>query len=119
MMLSSLEHNNLVSFVGYCDEKGEKIIINKYEAQGLYRCLEGLVLTWMQRLQICVGVACALNYIHYNVGHNYSVIHRDIKNSKIILDDNWAPKLSGFELVMKQSSPCPSNWYNWVCGPNI
>ncbi|KAJ0733898.1 putative protein kinase RLK-Pelle-CR4L family [Helianthus annuus] len=104
-MLSDLKHNNLVSFIGFCDEKDEKIIINKHEShESLDKYLKGSVLTWLQRLQICVGIARALNYIHYDAERNYSVIHRNIKSSKILLDDNWEPKLSGFELAMRNTS---------------
>nr|XP_043612073.1 probable serine/threonine-protein kinase PBL28 [Erigeron canadensis] len=104
-MLSDLKHENLVSFVGYCDEKGEKIIINKYEARGsLDKYLNDSSLTWTQRLEICAGIARALNYIHYDKERKYSVIHRNIKSSKILLDENWQPKLSGFELAMSNTS---------------
>lgn len=105
IFLSDLQHENLVSFVGFCDEKGEKIIVNKYEARGsLDKYLDDSSLTWTRRLNICAGVARALNYIHYDVGRKYSVIHRNIKSSKVLLDENWNPKLSGFELAMSNSS---------------
>ncbi|GKE65539.1 kinase-like domain, phloem protein 2-like protein, partial [Tanacetum coccineum] len=49
------------------------------------------------RLQICVNIARALCYIHYDVERDFSVIHRNIKTSKILLDDKDQPKLAGFE----------------------
>ncbi|GJX17601.1 kinase-like domain, phloem protein 2-like protein [Tanacetum coccineum] len=57
----------------------------------------------MQRLKICVGVAKALSYIHYNPGRDFSVIHCNIRSSKILLDDEWEPKLSHFELPLKNT----------------
>ncbi|XP_035835993.1 tyrosine-protein kinase JAK2-like [Helianthus annuus] len=104
MMLATLKHQNLVSIVGFCDEDKEKIIINKYEAKGsLDQYLsDPIKLPWTQRLQICLGIARALSYIHYDQGRTFSVIHRDIKSSKIVLDDKWEAKLSGFELSMMQ-----------------
>ncbi|GKF40784.1 kinase-like domain, phloem protein 2-like protein [Tanacetum coccineum] len=57
----------------------------------------------MQRLKICTDVANALSYIHYDVGRDFSVIHCNIKSSKILLDDKWEPKLSGFELSLKNT----------------
>ncbi|MFS7917970.1 putative protein kinase RLK-Pelle-CrRLK1L-1 family [Helianthus anomalus] len=103
-VLSSLKHRNLVSIIGFCDENDEKIIIYKYEAKGsLDQYLsDPSTLTWTQRLQICLGIARALSYIHSYDGRNFSVIHRNIKSSKILLGDNWEPKLSGFGLSTLQ-----------------
>ncbi|GJU15209.1 kinase-like domain, phloem protein 2-like protein [Tanacetum coccineum] len=105
-MLSSLKHKNLVSLIGFIDNKFEKIIIYKKEAnQSLNEYLSDQTLTWMQRLKICVGVAKALSYIHYDAGRDFSVIHCNISSSKILLDDKWEPKLSGFELSLKNTVP--------------
>ncbi|PWA92338.1 serine-threonine/tyrosine-protein kinase catalytic domain-containing protein [Artemisia annua] len=104
-MLSALKHDNLVSFIGYCDEE-EKIIITKYEANASLKThLDNSNLGWTERLQICVGIARALSYIHYDEGHDLSVIHRNIKSSKVLLDDNWEPKLSGFGISLKNTKP--------------
>ncbi|GKE01170.1 kinase RLK-Pelle-CrRLK1L-1 family protein [Tanacetum coccineum] len=104
MMLASLNSENVVSIVGFCDENDEKIIVNKYEAKrSLDKYIKSPTLTWMQRLQISVDVAHALRYIHYDDGHDFSVIHRNIKSSKILLDDNWKPKLCGFQTSLKST----------------
>ncbi|GJW17081.1 kinase-like domain, phloem protein 2-like protein [Tanacetum coccineum] len=105
-MLSSLKHKNLVSLIGFMDEAwvGVKGIIYKREANGsLEKHLSDLTLTWMQRLKICTDVANALSYLHYDAGRDFSVIHCNIKSSKILLDDKWEPKLSGFELSLKNT----------------
>ncbi|KAL8262864.1 hypothetical protein R6Q59_024213 [Mikania micrantha] len=100
-VLSSLENNNISSVVGFVDEKDEKIIV--YE-QKFYGCLDQHIgdptLRWSQRLQICLGVAHALNYIHYDV------IHCDINSSKIFLDEAREPKIFGFEF----STKFPQSW---------
>ncbi|KAF5768415.1 putative protein kinase RLK-Pelle-CR4L family [Helianthus annuus] len=90
--IKSLNHKNIASISGYCDENDEKIIIHKAFHGTLCQRLSDPTLTWSQRLQICLGVARGLNYIHYDV------IHCDINSSKIILDHNWEPKIYGFEL---------------------
>ncbi|GJV11602.1 kinase-like domain-containing protein [Tanacetum coccineum] len=84
-MLSSLKHENLVSIVGFCDKKNEEIVINKYEAKGsLDNYLSDPNLTWLQRLQICVGVARALNYIHYDEARcNRTLNWRDMKLAQV------------------------------------
>ncbi|KAM0008468.1 putative protein kinase RLK-Pelle-LRR-I-1 family [Helianthus debilis subsp. tardiflorus] len=104
MMLCSLKHQNLVSIVGFCDENDEKIIINKFEAKGsLDQYLsDSTQLTWTRRLRICLAIARTLGYIHYDERRNFSVIHRNIKSSKILLDDKWKAKLSGFGLSTTQ-----------------
>ncbi|XP_071742006.1 uncharacterized protein [Rutidosis leptorrhynchoides] len=102
--LSSLKHENIVSIIGFCDEKGEKVIINKHEAKrSLVMYLSNPTLSWVQRLKICVGVARALSYIHYENGRSYSVIHRNINSSTILLDNKFEPKLSGFEYSINHS----------------
>ncbi|GKC65271.1 kinase-like domain, phloem protein 2-like protein, partial [Tanacetum coccineum] len=103
LMLSSLKHQNLVSLVGFCDGNGEKIIITRHEIKGsLSNYLsDAMLLTWVQRLKISVGLAHALSYIHYDEPRDFSVIHRDISTFTVLLNDNWEPKLSSFDLSVK------------------
>ncbi|KAL8201796.1 hypothetical protein R6Q57_010943 [Mikania cordata] len=92
-MLKSFKHKNIASVFMHFDENNEKIIIYEQSFHGtLYQHLSDPTLTWSQRLQICLGVAHALDYIHYDV------IHCDISSSKIFLDKDWEPKIYGFEL---------------------
>nr|GEX16498.1 protein kinase-like domain, phloem protein 2-like protein [Tanacetum cinerariifolium] len=103
-MLSSLKHKNLVSLIGFYDTQISKIIVYKKEAnESLNEHLGDQTFTWMQRLKICVGVAKALSYIHYDVVRDFSVIHCNVKRSKILLDDDWEPNLSGFKLALKNT----------------
>ncbi|GKA12269.1 kinase-like domain, phloem protein 2-like protein [Tanacetum coccineum] len=102
-MLSGLKHKNLVSLVGFCDENDEKIIINKNLTRGrLDNYLsDARLLTWVRRLEICVGLANGLSYIHYDEQREFSLIHRNINSATIKLNDDWEPKFSGFERCMK------------------
>ncbi|KAL9993588.1 putative protein kinase RLK-Pelle-CR4L family [Helianthus debilis subsp. tardiflorus] len=100
-MLSSLKHKNIISFVGFCAEGDEKIIIYEHAVHGsLDQHLCGPDFTWFQRLKMCLGVARGLSCIHYDF------IHCDINSSKILLDKDWEPKISGFELSTKY----PQSW---------
>ncbi|MFS7909754.1 putative protein kinase RLK-Pelle-CrRLK1L-1 family [Helianthus anomalus] len=103
-MLSDLKHTNLVSFIGFCYEKNEKIIVIRQEANGsLVKHLNGPNLTsWARRLRISIGVARALSYLHHGHKRSYGVIHRNINSFTILLDENWEPKLSGFTFSIKQ-----------------
>ncbi|GJY78414.1 kinase-like domain, phloem protein 2-like protein [Tanacetum coccineum] len=60
-----------------------------------------MMLTWVRRLEISVGNANALSYIHYDEHCNFSVIHRNMDSLNILLNDNLEPKLSEFRLSMK------------------
>nr|GFB42564.1 protein kinase-like domain, phloem protein 2-like protein [Tanacetum cinerariifolium] len=89
-LLSSLKHKNLVSLVGFCDENDEKIIITKHEIRGnLINYLSNpMLLTWVRRLEICVGIAHALSYIHCDEPRDFSVIHRNLCSANVVLNDN-------------------------------
>ncbi|KAI3452209.1 hypothetical protein Pfo_008874 [Paulownia fortunei] len=102
--LSELRHVNVVSLIGYCNEHGEMILVYDYMAGGtladhLYKlpresnnCSS---LTWKQRLNICIGAGRGIDYLH--TGHG--VIHRDVKASNILLDENFIAKVSDFGLA--------------------
>lgn len=103
-MLSELKHTNLVAMIGFCDENGEMIIITTYHAKGsLMEHLNNPNLTWMQRLRISIGIGRALSYLHSYEERGYSVIHRLITSSTILLDENYEAKLTCFEMSIKQS----------------
>ncbi|GMJ16123.1 hypothetical protein HRI_005281500 [Hibiscus trionum] len=99
-LLCQLRHEHLVSLIGFCDEEGENIIVLSYMNRGsLFHHLHGThhdPLTWKKRLEICVGVARGLHYLH--AGAKRAVIHRDIKTRNILLDDQKVAVLADFTL---------------------
>ncbi|GJV13289.1 kinase-like domain, phloem protein 2-like protein [Tanacetum coccineum] len=102
-LLSTLKHKNLVSLVGFCDDNDEMILIYKCETRGsLSNYLsDSMLLTWVRRLEISVGIAQALSYIHYDESRDFSVIHRNIDSGSVYLNDDWEPKLGDFIGSMK------------------
>ncbi|KAL8195677.1 hypothetical protein R6Q57_025430 [Mikania cordata] len=99
MMLSLHRHENIITLLGFCDENGEKIIVYEYASNiSLDLYLSSINLTWIQRLKICIGAARGLEYLHNMKGTQHRIIHRDIKSSNILLDENWKAKISDFGL---------------------
>ncbi|GJU79335.1 phloem protein 2-like protein [Tanacetum coccineum] len=99
MMLSQYKHGNLISLVGYCNENPERILVYEYASHGsLDRYLGKADLTWAQLLRICHGAACGLNYLHDPMGMHQRVLHRDVKSSNILLDEDFTAKISDFGL---------------------
>ena len=104
LLLCQLRHPNLVNLIGYCIDEQEMILIFELIANGslmehfLYRDQDD-PLTWKRRLQICIGVARGLHYLHTGVKH--TIIHRDVKLENILLRESWEAKLANFVLCKK------------------
>ncbi|XP_038884957.1 probable serine/threonine-protein kinase At1g01540 [Benincasa hispida] len=101
--IGRVRHKNLVRLLGYCAEGAHRILVYEYIDNGnLEQWLHGEVgpcspLTWDIRMNIIVGTAKGLTYLHE--GLEPKVVHRDIKSSNILLDKQWNPKVSDFGLA--------------------
>lgn len=98
-LLSRVHHKNLVSLIGFCYEKGEQMLVYEYVSNGTLRQnlqARGIYLDWKKRLRIALGSARGLAYLHDLA--NPPIIHRDVKSTNILLDDNFKAKVADFGL---------------------
>lgn len=100
-VIACLRHKNLVPLEGWCDDRGELLLVYEYMPHGsLDRALHGggaRALTWPQRYAVAAGVASVLAYLHQECERR--VVHRDVKTSNVLLDAAMRPRLGDFGLA--------------------
>ncbi|CAF2334991.1 unnamed protein product [Brassica napus] len=100
-LLLRVHYTNLVNLVGYCDEGDHLALIYEFMPNGdLKQHLSGKrggsIFKWGSRLQIALEAALGLEYLH--VGCTPPIVHRDIKTTNILLDQQLKAKIADFGL---------------------
>ncbi|XP_058219831.1 G-type lectin S-receptor-like serine/threonine-protein kinase At5g35370 [Rhododendron vialii] len=104
-IIGNIHHVNLVKLRGFCAQGRERLLVYEYMNRGsLDRTLfgNGPVLEWKERVEIALGTARGLAYLHS--GCQQKIIHCDVKPENILLHDHFQAKISDFGLSKLLSS---------------
>lgn len=103
-LIGGIQHKNLVKLLGCSIEGPESLLVYEYVPKNSidqYMSDKSMLqtLNWKRRLNIIVGTAEGLEFLHGGSGSSVRIIHRDIKGSNVLLDEHLNPKIADFGLA--------------------
>ncbi|CAH9114862.1 unnamed protein product [Cuscuta epithymum] len=105
-----IRHRNLVKLVGFCMEGMYRALVYEYVDNGTLKhwlhdyAREVSPLTWSIRMNIIIGVAKGLAFLHED--SEPLLVHQNLKSHKILLDKQWNPKISDFGITSPSETAC-------------
>ncbi|RWR91614.1 putative receptor protein kinase ZmPK1 [Cinnamomum micranthum f. kanehirae] len=107
-LIGRINHKNLINMWGFCVEKQYKLLVYEYmEHRSLAENLFSNAIDWGKRLEIAIGTAKGLAYLHEECLE--WVLHCDIKPQNILLDADYHPKVADFGLSKLRDRRVPYN----------
>ncbi|KAL9247927.1 hypothetical protein vseg_021304 [Gypsophila vaccaria] len=99
-VVARIQHTNLVKHLGICSEGKEKMLVYEFLPNASLACflfdpIKRMLIKWDTWFKIILGVAKGLEYLHEGCP---SMLHRGLKSSNVLLDNEMNPKIADFGL---------------------
>ena len=107
--IGKIKHRNLVPLLGYCKVGEERLLVYEFMKHGSLEDVlhesnkkKKIKLDWNTRKKIAIGAARGLAFLHHScIPH---IIHRDMKSSNVLLDENLEARVSDFGMARLMSA---------------